>query len=115
MHRRAATATPFLAAACVAVPAVLACGCGPTINPSFDSPEPAARNAAIVRAASSQDQRAVPPLVRMLDSDDPVTRMLAIDALERITGERLGYDHHAPQAERDAAAERWAARLRESP
>lgn len=92
---------------------LFAAACGPTVHPSFDSPEPAARNAAIVRAADTKDTHAVASLVRMLDSDDPVTRMLAIDALERITGERLGYYHDDPPAERDAAAERWAARLRE--
>ncbi|MFN6043378.1 MAG: hypothetical protein ACK46V_15885, partial [Phycisphaerae bacterium] len=45
--------------------AVLSCpltGCGPVVTPSFDSPEPAARNAAIVRAAETRDQGSVDEL-----------------------------------------------------
>jgi HEAT repeat protein len=81
--------------------------CGPTIKADFDSPEPAARNAAIVQAAAGRDAAAVPNLVRMLDSDDPATRLLAIDALDRITGERLGYEHAAHEHEREPAVRRW--------
>ncbi len=81
--------------------------CGPTIRPSFDSPEPAARNAAIVAAARSGDRRAVPDLVRMLDSDDPATRLLAIRTLERLTGQTFGYDHAAERRDREPAVRRW--------
>lgn len=84
-------------------------GCGPTIVASFDSPEPAARNSAIVRAGSQRDRDAVPDLVRMLDSDDAATRLLAIKALDRITGERLGYEAQASEPERLVAIERWTA------
>jgi len=77
------------------------------VTPDFNSPEPAARNAAIVQAAASRDRASVPDLVRMLDSDDPATRLLAIETLERITGERLGYDYAADEPSRDAAVERW--------
>lgn len=86
-------------------------GCGPTIVADFDSPEPAARNAAVVRAAALKDAGAVPDLVRMLDSDDPATRLLAIGTLERITGETLGFDYAAPEHERAAAIEKWVSRL----
>jgi hypothetical protein len=47
----------------------------------------------------------------MLDSDDPATRLLAIDALERITGETLGFDASAPETERRNAVDRWQARV----
>lgn len=76
--------------------------------PDFNSPEPAARNAAIVRAAREGDQGAVPDLVRMLDSDDPATRVLAIRALERLTGRTLGYDPAGDQGSRDRAVAEWA-------
>jgi HEAT repeat protein len=82
-------------------------GCGPTIQADFNSAEPAARNAAIVEAASKGDRKAVPDLVRMLDSDDPATRLLAINALEKLTGERMGYDYTAPEHERARAVDRW--------
>jgi HEAT repeat protein len=81
--------------------------CGPAITPDFNSPEPAARNAAIVRAGTARDHAALPHLVRMLDSDDPATRLLAIQALERLTGQRLGYDPAEAPARRDAAVQRW--------
>jgi HEAT repeat protein len=91
--------------------ALFLASCGPTITADFNSPEPAARNAAIVKAAEHKDKAAVPDLVRMLDSDDPATRLLAIDALERITGETLGFEASAPEMERRHAVDRWQARV----
>lgn len=88
-------------------------GCGGAIRPDFDSAEPAARNAAIVQAARTNNRAAVPDLVRMLDSDDPATRLLAISALERLTGHRRGYDPTESQASRDEAVSRWRRSLRE--
>ncbi|VAX40019.1 hypothetical protein MNBD_PLANCTO03-1271, partial [hydrothermal vent metagenome] len=35
------------------------------------------------------------------------TRMVAILALERLTGETLGYDHAAVEAQREDAVARW--------
>jgi hypothetical protein len=49
----------------------------------------------------------MPNLVRMLESDDPATRVLAIATLERLTGERLGYDADANELERGRAIRRW--------
>lgn len=43
----------------------------------------------------------------MLDAREPATRLLAIEALERLTGERFGFDYAGPVAERQAAIERW--------
>lgn len=82
-------------------------GCGPSVVPSFDSPEPAARNAAIVHAAADRDRASIPELVRMLESDDPATRLLAITALERLTGETRGFDYAASPFEREQAVARW--------
>ena len=97
------------------IPILLAplASCGPTIHADFDSAEPAARNAAIVNAAKTLDRDAVPDLVRMLDSDDPATRLLAIDTLDRITGERLGYEFQGTHREREAAVQRWVVWVRE--
>jgi HEAT repeat protein len=89
-------------------------GCQATIAPDFESPEPAARNAAIVEAAANNDQRAVPALIVLLDSDDPTTRLLAIGTLSRLTGETHGYDYAAGSWERDAATIRWKAWLERS-
>lgn len=74
----------------------------------FDSPEPAARNVAIVDSVDKPDSPAtLRGLVSMLSSDDPATRLLAIAALERRTGQRLGYDPAAPDQERKEAIRAW--------
>ncbi|MGD9791010.1 MAG: HEAT repeat domain-containing protein [Phycisphaerales bacterium] len=83
--------------------------CRPTAEASFDSAEPAARNAAIVEAAAKQDRSAIPDLVRMLESDDPATRLLAIQTLTRLTGNDLGYDARDSRVVRSEAVERWRA------
>ncbi len=93
------------AAAALSVLAMAACASPP--RESFDSPDPAARRAAIVRAAAEEDTTKVPDLVRMLDSDDPAVRLLAIGTLQRLTGETLGYDYAAPARDRDEAVQRW--------
>ncbi|MCE7972982.1 MAG: hypothetical protein DYG92_01465 [Leptolyngbya sp. PLA1] len=63
---------------------------------------------AIVRAGDAKDAGATRDLVRMLASDDPATRLLAIEALERVTGQRLGYDASDPPHRRTAAMSRWS-------
>lgn len=98
-----------LALALVAV----AGGCA-TVTPSFDSVEPAARNAAIVQAAQRHDRSSVPQLVRMLRSDDPTTRVLAIRTLEQLTGQTHGYDALDTPDRRASAIERWQASLGQS-
>jgi len=52
---------------------------------------------------------AVPGLIEMLDADAPGLRLVAIESLERLTGERLGYEYHAPESERAEAVDRWVA------
>lgn len=88
--------------ACTAVP-----------KPDFASPEPGARNAAIVDAAAKGDASARVQLVQMLDSDDPATRLLAISTLQRLTSQTFGYDYAQPEVKRRPAVERWAAWARE--
>jgi len=89
----------------------LLAGCTPSMPKGFDSPEPAARNEAIVDAAERKDRAARADLVRMLDSDDATTRLLAISALQEIEGTTLGYDYAAAEPERDRAIDAWKARL----
>lgn len=74
----------------------------------FDSPEPAARNVAIVQSVDQPNSpTTLRDLVSMLNSDDPATRLLAIAALERKTGHRLGYDPAASDQERKEAIRAW--------
>jgi hypothetical protein len=82
-------------------------GCFGPAPGGFDSPEPGKRIEAATEAARRRDTGAIRPLISMLDSDDPAARMVAIRALERITGQTHGYDHAAPEDERRRAVERW--------
>ena len=74
----------------------------------LDSRDTNARVAAIKHAARSRDRSAAPELVAALDDDDPAVRFYAIEALERIGGDRLGYDYFEddPDARRPAV-QRW--------
>jgi HEAT repeat protein len=92
------------------IPLLLPVACAPPASQGdFDSPNPAARLYAIQRAGEQRDASSIPRLVESLNSDDPAVRMFAVQSLERITGERLGYNPYASLADRDAAVERWVA------
>lgn len=95
------------------IPLLIPVACAPPASKgTFDSPDPAARLYAIQRAGEERDASAVPSLVESLDSDDPAVRMFAVQSLERITGERLGYNPYASVTDRDAAVERWVAAVK---
>lgn len=81
-------------------------GC-PSAKTAFDSPAPSKRLDAIVDAAAKNDRSSYRQLVDMLGSDDPVERMLAIRALERITHQTLGYRHQDPEWKRLESVNRW--------
>lgn len=85
-----------------------ACGCSlPQQRASFTSVDPQERSLAALEASQRTDPANVPALLQQLRSDDPAQRMLSIHALERTTGQTMGYDHSAPLAEREAAIRRW--------
>jgi hypothetical protein len=81
-------------------------GCGPPPI-SLDSPHSYSRIRAIQRAAEENDTASIPKLIGLLESDDPAVRMLSIRTLEHMTGQTLGYDHAAPEAEREQAVDQW--------
>lgn len=62
---------------------------------------------AIETAARNGDVGAAKQIVEQLDSDDPAVRLLAIGALERLTGETHGYCHADPTEQRQIAIARW--------
>lgn len=97
----------------IAALALAAAGCAkpPT---GFESPVPAARLDAITEAAETGDRSAIPNLITMLESDDPVVRMAAIRTLERLTGETLGYDYAGPEWERRDKVAAWVEWYREN-
>ncbi len=95
--------------------AAIAAGCTqPALEPSFEHATPAERTMAATRAARTGDRASVPHLITMLGSDDPAQRMIAADALRRITGQTHGYDFADPPPARREAVERWAAWYRSS-
>jgi hypothetical protein len=85
-----------------------AAGCQEHERSGFGDGDPPARIQAIHDAAAANDKAAIPDLIRSLDSDDPAERLLANQALERMTGQSFGYDHSAPRPERLEAAQKWA-------
>ena len=92
---------------------IAATGCAPSASSgTFESDNPASRLYAIHRAGLDADASAVVPLVEQLESDDPAIRMMAINALERITGKRLGYNPYADRTERHEAIDRWIEAVR---
>lgn len=87
---------------------LLAIGAGcQQIQTGFDSPAPTKRIDAIVGASELRDLHSLGRLIEQLESEDPAARMLAIRALEKRTGNTLGYDHAAPRWERIEAVNRW--------
>ena len=89
--------------------AVVLSGCFPAPEPSFYAANPADRVRAADDAGDSRDERAVPDLINQLESDDPAQRAAAVASLREITGQDHGYEWWAGEAERQAAAARWAA------
>ena len=85
----------------------------PMSEGSFDSDNPAALLYATRRAGETRDRRAIPSLIDLLDHDDPAVRLMSINALERITGERKAYDYKASIIERQPAIERWRQAMRD--
>ncbi|MCC6230278.1 MAG: hypothetical protein IT432_13770 [Phycisphaerales bacterium] len=94
-----------LMAACVGL---LGAGCSSPAR-GFASADPGARLDAAVDAAARHDASSIPELIKLLDSDDPAARMVAINTLQRLTGTTNGYDHAAPEPQRHAAVDRWVA------
>ena len=81
--------------------------CIPKDRPGFDAVGPARRLDAVVSAADATDDQSLRGLIQSLDSDDPAGRLLAITALEKRTGQTLGYRYTDPPWLRDQAVARW--------
>ena len=73
----------------------------------FQSGDPAQRVAAIVQAGERKDPSAVPYLVDRLTDPQRDVRFFAIVSLEKITGQRMGYQEWASPQERQQAVGRW--------
>lgn len=86
---------------------VVAPGCLGRSETGLGSRDPGERVRAMADAAAANDEGAVPGLIERLSSEDPGERLLAIRALERITGETREFDHAGTEVEREAAIGRW--------
>lgn len=100
------------------LPRVLVCaiglvqflGCAAPSTPypeSLISERPAERIAAIKHAAEIGDQSVIAILVQRLEDPDEAVRFFAIIALEKLTGERFGYEYFDSEVERARAVARW--------
>jgi hypothetical protein len=93
---------------------LVAASCGIQIPPypkGLESEDPYVRGRTIQMAADRNDRAVLPMLVNRLEDEDPGVRVLAIVALERLTGERLGYNYGDPDPQRARAVKRWRAYL----
>jgi hypothetical protein len=70
---------------------------------------------AIKAAADAKDRKAIPRLIADLEDNDPAIRFAAINALQRITGQTLGYQYYDDEDRRKPAVERWRQWLKDHP
>ena len=92
-------------------------GCLPSSQPpaktGFHAPDTVGRVPALVNAAESDDENALPELVRALSDEDAAVRLFAIRSLEQRTGQTLGYRYYDTDERRQDATARWHAWLQE--
>lgn len=83
-------------------------GCAATgYRANIQAPYSYDRIMAIREAGERRDQVAVPLLVDRLEDEDAAVRFYAILALERITGDRLGYRYADSAPQRQESVTRW--------
>lgn len=84
--------------------------CAPSATSgSFSDPAPGAKLYAIDEAMRTKNMAAIPELIECLGSDDELVRFNATMALQRLTGETLGYHFDDPWPLRREAILRWQA------
>jgi hypothetical protein len=82
-------------------------GCGPRPVKDVSNPDPSGKIPAIELAANNRNWRAVPQMVKDLESDDPAIRFYAIEGLRRITGQTFAYHYYEDESQRQPAVEHW--------
>ena len=73
----------------------------------LESKDPAERIRAVHAIGTEQLDGLLPVLVNRLDDDDIAVRLYTIVALEKLTGERLGFEYSGESRTRQAAVRRW--------
>jgi len=79
----------------------------PVAPSEIENADAARRALAVRQAAVRNDAEAVPLLVDRLEDEDSSVRFYAILALERLTGDRMGYVYYRPPERQKEAIERW--------
>lgn len=90
--------------------AVLLCApacTAPVTTADIQSPDAERRLLAIRAAAQRGDRQALPLIVDRLEDEDDAVRFSAILALERLTGQRMGYQYSRPPETQREAIGRW--------
>ncbi|MCK6484049.1 MAG: HEAT repeat domain-containing protein [Phycisphaerae bacterium] len=106
MHDR----LPILTARLVLGLAVLICApacTAPVTTADIQSPDAERRLLAVRAAAQRGDRQALPLIVDRLEDEDAAVRFSAILALERLTGQRMGYQYSRPPETQSEAIRRW--------
>ncbi|MDB5321810.1 MAG: hypothetical protein JWN40_3441 [Phycisphaerales bacterium] len=79
----------------------------PRPAPNIADADPTVKIAGIKQAVARKDRAALPALVEQLDSDDPAVRLFALQALERFSGDRFGYEYYLDEQQRRPSLARW--------
>lgn len=90
-----------------AVVALPGCTLAPKSFVQSDDPAPLVRARALGMGNNVPDRYRMPALIAKLDDPDAVVRMTAIEELRRRTGQDLGYQPYADDAERRASVAAW--------
>ncbi len=91
----------------------LVCACVSCASPAtnlykrFEDQDPGVRLAAVVDAGNRKDPNAAPYLVDRLGDSETEVRFFAALALEKITGQTMGYRYYEPADRREEAIGRW--------
>jgi hypothetical protein len=78
-------------------------------------PDPSIKILAIKAAVERGDRSVIPQLVKELESDDPAVRFYSIGALEKLTGERFGFEYYQDDNQRKPALQKWQDWLKTQP
>lgn len=95
--------------------------CGGCVAADGDLPrqlqdkDPQVRIRAIAHAAEIKDDKSVPYLVECLASDESDVRFFAFIALQKITGQTMGYRYYESTESRNEAIRRWREWAKERP
>jgi hypothetical protein len=87
-----------------------ACGCSaprPDLYHRFQDEDPSVRAGAAVEAGRLKDPNAAPYLVDRLSDTESEVRFFAALALEKITGQTMGYRYYESSDRREEAIARW--------